>query len=388
MNELDELKKLMRQATVIIGKLDEQAKRKPNIKILTNKTLSPNFNKGESEQMPYLTEGTLRKKTRGNSYIWECRYYDEYRHQKSVFSKNQATCIDKLKKALADRDQRKKNLPPIYTPLTLELWVKQWLEVYKKPNITQQRYKKIVADINNHIKPFDGFKRPLKDITTLDLQALINNIKTTRGNADRTKKAITDLLKAIFSTAFKTQALKHDPTAMLVAPKYKANKGKPLTLQEQDEFLQAIENHPLRNIFMFYVLTGCRRSEALAVKWTDIDFEKNTLTIRGTKTVNAVRVFPLHSSLKALIALIPHETEYLFNYKADYITHQFKRLASAHKLHDLRHTFVTRCAEKGINTKAIASIVGHANDNITRNLYFTALSEFVISETDKLDDTF
>ena len=37
--------------------------------------------------------------------------------------------------------------------------------------------------------------------------------------------------------------------------------------------------------------------------------------------------------------------------------------------HALRHTFATRCIEKGFDVKTLSEILGHANVNITLNRY-------------------
>ncbi|MBE9193210.1 site-specific integrase [Gloeocapsopsis crepidinum LEGE 06123] len=75
----------------------------------------------------------------------------------------------------------------------------------------------------------------------------------------------------------------------------------------------------------FCWLTGCRPSEAVALKWENIDLVRNKLKFvegqinasgkivkkQGTKT-EACRVFPINDELKSLLTSIPHRKSYVF----------------------------------------------------------------------------
>mgnify|MGYP004630874187 FL=1 len=54
----------------------------------------------------------------------------------------------------------------------------------------------------------------------------------------------------------------------------------------------------------------------------------------------------------------------------------------------LRHTFVTRCIENGINPVVLQKILGHSDINVTLNTYTSVFDEFKISEFDKMNAIF
>lgn len=56
--------------------------------------------------------------------------------------------------------------------------------------------------------------------------------------------------------------------------------------------------------------------------------------------------------------------------------------------HSIRHTFATRCAEKGVDMKVTQKILGHSNINITRTIYEHVSPQRAKDELRKLSSTF
>ena len=56
-----------------------------------------------------------------------------------------------------------------------------------------------------------------------------------------------------------------------------------------------------------------------------------------------------------------------------------------HNLHDLRHTFITRAQECGIQRELVSLWAGHAADNtMTSNVYTHFSREFMLKEAKKV----
>jgi integrase len=137
------------------------------------------------------------------------------------------------------------------------------------------------------------------------------------------------------------------------------------------------------------LLTGCRKSEALAVKWSDVDYKIKQVHISGTKTENAVRFIPLFPQLEKLLADIPKIDEYIFPYTDNLVHCNFVRLKRKYNLtfriHDLRHTFATRCLENKISINTVQRWLGYAQASTTANIYFHILTAFEFEEIKKFD---
>ena len=54
--------------------------------------------------------------------------------------------------------------------------------------------------------------------------------------------------------------------------------------------------------------------------------------------------------------------------------------------HTLRHTFATRCIERGMNPKTLQIILGHSTIQITLNLYCHVTDDTLISEMSKFEN--
>lgn len=66
----------------------------------------------------------------------------------------------------------------------------------------------------------------------------------------------------------------------------------------------------------------------------------------------------------------------IFPYDKSNVSHTFKRFCPNHRLHDLRHMFITRCAESGININVAQRLVGHSDITTTLQIYTHVTTEF------------
>lgn len=144
--------------------------------------------------------------------------------------------------------------------------------------------------------------------------------------------------------------------------------------------------------------TGLRIGELCALKWSDINFDIQTLHINKTmirtytkedgsklnvtppKTRSSIRTIPLNKWIMQYAVLLRgQDDEYICTGSSKYTEPNKYRLyynrilkdlqIPHHKFHALRHTFATRCIECGCDYKSLSEILGHSNVSITMNLY-------------------
>lgn len=268
---------------------------------------------------------------------------------------------DEVKKKVRKILQEFKEKEQIKKTYTFFEWMNFWYETYKKP---YNKSDSIIRQIRTHITV--GKDMPLTSVTTTHLQVIINNVPTMRTRVD-----VTNILKAAFDIAFKTRVVVENPAITLAKLSYKSKNGSALTQEEEKQFLSDIKGHYLESLFNFYILTGCRRSEAFKFNVKDVDRKKGIVYIHGTKTQNSERIIPLFKRLdEYLQTLTPDKNGYYFaSVHEDTVTRDFKRFSPNHKLHDLRHTFATRCLEAGVNMKTVQIWLGHADFETTANIY-------------------
>ncbi|WP_279401409.1 site-specific integrase [Piscibacillus salipiscarius] len=159
---------------------------------------------------------------------------------------------------------------------------------------------------------------------------------------------------------------------------------------------------------------GMRQGEILGLRWQDIDFEGQRLTIQQTLSNDGKTIKPgaknktskrqVAFTKETLIALKSHKekqeqikvkTGDVYNDKLDLVVctslgspinpsnlrrsfnRNIKRLhVKKIRFHDLRHTHATLCLELNIHPKIVASRLGHANTRMTLDTYSHLLPSF------------
>lgn len=126
----------------------------------------------------------------------------------------------------------------------------------------------------------------------------------------------------------------------------------------------------LRGLVICGLDTGMRRGEILLLRWEDVDLAGGLITIRAmhTKTLKARQV-GITPRLKAEFERIEVDRVPGANERVFGLTNNFKRSFTTAcknakildlRFHDLRHTFASRLAERGMTAELIARLLGHS----------------------------
>ena len=260
-------------------------------------------------------------------------------------------------------------------------FLEEWYTIYKVPKLKSTGLYQIRGCIDRHIKPHIENK-PINQITALDIQKALNKVETTR-----MRKYTFDCYNACFRQALKLEYITKNPMLNVDKVVHHRTNGRAITEQEQQIFLKAIKKTNYEKLFKFYLLTGVRKSEALSIKWSDIDFNKKRLHIPGTKTICSDRWLPLFTPVKNLLLSIPQTSEFVFPYSDNAVGCSFKRLKEKYgftfTIHSLRHTFATRLLEDGVSMKMVQKWLGHSKYDTTANIYTHVTNEFEQEELKK-----
>ncbi|MGK7926261.1 MAG: tyrosine-type recombinase/integrase [Spirulina sp.] len=160
----------------------------------------------------------------------------------------------------------------------------------------------------------------------------------------------------------------------------------------------------------FLWLTGCRPSEAVALKWDNVDIKRKriifcegqviasgrTVKKQGTKTVPS-RFFPINAELHDLLSSIPDKTGYVFkNLKGKSISQQalvgvWKRLLESMNIpyripYQLRHTMISYHANNDYPIHKLAELVGNSEKTIKDHYLKLEIERIVLPEVLKPTD--
>lgn len=270
---------------------------------------------------------------------------------------------------------------PADSPYTLYSWLEEWFAEYKARKLQPGSLREIRTCIDLHIKPHLQ-DAPLNKLDGVDIQKALNAIPSSR-----TRKYTYNVINGALKQAVKARKIKENPMYSVDSVQHKYKVGEALTREAQAHFCEILTGNKLKSFYEFLLLSGCRRGEAVGLKWSDIDTVNKRIHVAGTKTAGSDRYIPLFPAVSEMLERLPKTSETVFNTTANAVNCNFKRMKTIHnlhfKLHDLRHTFATRCLEDGISTKTIQKWLGHSRLETTANIYTHVTTDFERDEIAK-----
>lgn len=274
--------------------------------------------------------------------------------------------------------------PAVQNVVKFENTAERWLEL-KRPLIKPNTHAYYVQLLHANIYPvLSG--RELADIKQSDVQKLINDYF--EQGKYRTATKIYQTLAAIFEFAIGEELIERSPLRRIKPPKYEEQTGIALTVAEERKLLELIENSncapEVKDALRFLLYTGIRRSELATVQIEDDGFISvvNSKVRKGFQEKR--RLIPVTPMLARWLPQM--ELDKLRSVRPDALTQAMKRLMPAHHLHELRHTFITRCQECGVPREVVSVWAGHAADGTqTSNVYTHFSKEYLKKEGDKVN---
>jgi len=173
--------------------------------------------------------------------------------------------------------------------------------------------------------------------------------------------------------------VKENPVSKVTKERENNRRDRWLTSEDEQMLL---ENSPqwLKEIIVFALHTGLRQDELLSLQWSRVDLFRKIIIIQESKN-GKPRTIPLNR-----IALdILMEKAKVRNLKSDLVflsnaitkiccqnlikafnTAKDKASIQNFHFHDLRHTFATRLAQKGVDIYKISKLLGHVSITMTQ----------------------
>lgn len=147
---------------------------------------------------------------------------------------------------------------------------------------------------------------------------------------------------------------------------------KPTQLKAWHDAVLLIENSGIRDYLFLLLFTGMRKQEGLTLKWENVDFQENVITVPETKSGRPL-VIPISDYVSELLKARKKRTEesiWVFPSigKTGHLVEPKKSVAWVGKksgvtfmLHDLRRTFITIAESLDISAYAVKQLVNHSS---------------------------
>ena len=358
------------------------------------------------KKIDYAAMFTLRK---------DCRYVatytdDDGRHH--IYDKDP----EKLYKKLQAASEPKEKKPPTFREIA-EDWERQHRE-----EITDQTWK----NYDSHYKSIltkHGSKQ-ITDVSALDVTNHLMQAKA-QGYSATVVNTIRSLYRMIFDYAIINEYAQYNPVASVKLPRGLKRGKRTAPTDDQIKKIFAAADAPFGLFPVFLLCTGCRKSEALALSWDDVDFEGREIKItksldyasganpkyKPPKTDAGIRTVPIIDVLYDLLqqAYSSRTSDLIFPAPDSnrggkggglmtlrgYEGHWQKYCEAAGLIgpdgkptitaHNLRHGTATLMFELGVDELSAQRILGHSRIEITREIYTELRASQKMKSVDKFN---
>jgi len=328
-------------------------------------------------------DGSIRQRPDGR---WELRAtvgrgIDGKQIRKSFYGDRQSDVKLKYK------DYLKKTMVPVDRISTVKEWAEFWLEIYKKNKISYKGYYNYTLYMNKHIIPEIG-NILLEEVRPAHIQKLFRDKQKLSYSA---KHHILIILRSMFKSAIKNNLCRSDPSEDTVIINETQTVPTIFSSDDITDVLEAAKKHKYGFYVQALLYSGMRIGELLALKWSDVDFDNDTVhiqnavarsetgeIIKSTKT-GKDRYIGINENFKGIL-LNQYEKRY-----GEYIIngddggflrlHQFgcryKKFFKDNNIdylspHKCRHTYATYLIKSGVDVRTVQVLLGHAKINTTQ----------------------
>ncbi len=394
-----------------------------------------------------LKEGEYQRANGTFEYKWR----DKIGKRHSIYAKTldelREKEIDVMRDALDGVRANKKEL-------TINDLYNLWVQIKRglKDN-TFQNYKYMYSQF---VKPDFGNMR-IVDLKRTDVRAFYNRLADEQHIKTSTIDSIHTVLHQVIELGVEDDYLRYNPSDNALKELKKAHnndsiKRRALTIKEQELFEDFLKKQEQYNkwypIFTVMLWTGLRVGEVTGLRWCDIDFDEEAISINHTlvyysrgekvgcdfavntpKTKAGTRIVPMLPKVKEAFlqekqnqeksgikckVTVDGYSDFIFVNRFGGVQHQgtlnkalrriirdcnYEVLDNKHENeeaillpkfsnHSLRHTFTTRMCEAGVNIKAMQDILGHADAETTMNIYAEATKDLKRAELINFEDYF
>lgn len=354
---------------------------------------------------------------------WKCSYYV---YENDTFNENRRT------KTFNTEQEAKEFLTSIQYQKGNDLFIKnngiplnQLMRENAKKKlelnlIGERTYSRILETIKT-IEKNPVAMQNIDEITSNDIQNYLNTLKN---YSNSTIKKIKEQFTQIFKESMNKGYITRNPMYDVIRPKSNRERKNVRALEIEEQ--QALTNYllsvpitdvPFKVAYLIEMYLGLRIGEVLALRNTDINLQKNLITVNKTlttdkdhkvimgnttKTYAGIREVPIPAFIREEIInqmrlAENNKDKQLFldpygNYvRPNNANRRLKEILEKMGIkditsHSLRHTYGTRCVEAGMRAVALQRLMGHTDVSITLNTYTSVFNKYKEAELEKVNN--
>ncbi|MFC6695955.1 tyrosine-type recombinase/integrase [Nocardioides daphniae] len=327
---------------------------------------------------------------------------DGRRVRRQVYGKTRKEAETKL----ADLRSKSDNGVPIpSTQLTLERFLGEWLEQIVAPRVRPNTLSHYAFHIDKYLVPDLG-TRQLGKLTAREVRLYLDSLGRA-GRGVRTIRYVHATLRAALEDAVREELIEKNVAKLVRPPSAPRAERQPLTVDEVKVLFRQSRDNRLHALLVVIALLGLRRSEALGLRWEDVDLEAGTLTVNQglhrvdgklqvmpTKTARSRRTLPLPDVVaevlrdhrdhqekervdlaerwpsSGFVFTTPIGTPIDPDNCSKFVQASLKAAGVRKvRMHDFRHGCVSVLLALGVPPRIVMEIAGHSALEMTMNVY-------------------
>ena len=227
----------------------------------------------------------------------------------------------------------------------------------------------------------------------------------------KTVREISALTNQCLAKAVRWKIIERNPMEFVDRPKVRRPEAEFLEADEYERLLNRVRDTRYYGMITFLAASGVRRGEALALRWSDVDLRTDTVVIskslsetRGgleLKTPKSGKMRRVRISGVTMQVLLKHRDQieeekrffgpgyndqnlvfptptgdfYVPSQVTNRISEFMREAAIKASMHKLRHYNASTMLSKGVPIPVVSKRLGHANSQITLNVYSHAMRE-------------
>jgi integrase len=288
---------------------------------------------------------------------------------------------------------------------TVEDFVKGYIATALEAQVAAGRVKRSTAEWHaamlRHVCDRLG-KRRLDSLVPADVERLTVDLSRA-GLSSSTVKGVHVALRKALGVALRDGLVRRNVAAAVPAPTVVVEEARFLGVEGLRSLIAAAEGR-MRLAVVLLTLTGMRRGELLALRWSDVDLEAGTVSINGTlsrtKADGLARTAPKSRASRRTVLLppmavaelaaaraarpalpsapvVPNRTGGFWDPRG--FTRAFAKTADEAGVdcgvHSLRHSAATAMIAQGATLKTVSDVLGHADIRVTADVYGHVIDE-------------
>ena len=302
-----------------------------------------------------------------------------------------------------------------------------------KGEIEKSTYSTQISNLTNYAAPYIG-NILFVDLDRVAIEGWITKMYE-RGLSQNTIHGAFMNVNKVYKYFAMAGLISHNPLEYVKTPKKGDAKVTYLDKPQFDNLVSVLKNNyekgdRFRTAVMLATFGGLRRGEICGLRWYDVDFEANSITVssaigvytdengqatytKSPKNLSSARTFPMPAELRKELELryAKVQEEYgcingtwfvcgqSINYYAPTtFTREFERFADAYEirdhfnkratLHCLRHNLATVGVKANVDIASLAAMMGHKSKAMTLDTYSSATPDAQALAAKKLESAF